>query len=75
MMAIDNSIKADVLPLVSNYACASREFVLFFQSNKVLCQCLPFCKRFCLWSRRVLLFKIIIIDYLYVGTEPHDLTR
>ena len=33
MMAIDNSIKPGVLPLVSNSVCASREFVLFLQSN------------------------------------------
>ena len=27
--SIDNSIKLGVLPLASNYVCASREFVLF----------------------------------------------
>ena len=67
-MVIDNTIKPAVFPLASNYVCASREFVLFLQN---LIKIMP--SVFCLWSRRVLLFKLIIIGYLYVGTESHDL--
>ena len=70
-MVIDNTIKLAVLPLASNYVCASREFVLFLQSNRDLCQYLP-----CfVCGVIVFLFKLIIIGYLYVGTEPYNLTQ